>query len=128
LYGNGRRKLTFRNELERLDINFDSSPSGQPILLSISKALKDFRADKRPDTGPTETALGEQCFRFEDKHRHGYSSQCITADGVVLKHSSRGMDGQFALAAVKLDRDSVMLDAVQPPPFIFATKTWGILD
>ena len=128
LYGNGRRTLTFRNELERLDIYFDSSPSGEPIQLSIRKALRDFRTNKRPDTGPTETVLGEQCFRFEDRHRHGHLSQCITADGLVLKHSSSGMEGRKVLAAVKIDRSSVMLDAVQPPPFIFATKTWGIPD
>jgi hypothetical protein len=72
--------------------------------------------------------LGERCFRFEDSHRHGRSSQCITADGLVLKHSSSDMEGYFNLAAVKLDRGLVTLDAVQPPPFIFATKTWGIPD
>jgi hypothetical protein len=72
--------------------------------------------------------LGERCFRFEDSHRHGRSSQCITADGLVLKHSSSDMEGYFNLAAVKLDRGLVTLNAVQPPPFIFATKTWGIPD
>jgi hypothetical protein len=34
----------------------------------------------------------------------------------------------FEAAAVKLDRGLVTLNAVQPPPFIFATKTWGIPD
>jgi hypothetical protein len=106
LYANGRRVLTFRNELERLDINFESSPSGEPIRLSIAKALRDFGTNKRPDTGPTETVLGEQCFRFEDSHRHGRSSQCITADGLVLKHSSSDIKENLALAAVKLDRSS----------------------
>ena len=128
LYGNGRRRLKFSNETERLDIMFEKNAAGEATRLSVNKALRKFDRHKPPETGPTETILGERCIRFENSHRHGRSSRCRTADGLMLQESSSDLEERYDLIAVKLDRGPVNLDAVLPPPFIFTRATWGIPD
>jgi len=71
--GKGWRRLRFMNEVERLDILFESNAAGEPMRLSIRKALRDFASHKPPDTGRTETVLGELCFLSEERYREGSS-------------------------------------------------------
>jgi hypothetical protein len=124
--GKGLRKLRFVNEVDRLDIRFETDPAGAPTRLSIEKALKNFDKQNWPDTGRVETILGEACNVSEHKHRHGRWSACSTADGLRLKEASRDMGERYDLVAVSLDRSPVELDAVLPPPSMFAPATWGI--
>jgi hypothetical protein len=126
--GDGRRVLRFRNEIAQLDITFESNSAGEPASLTINKLLYNPGVTPLPKSDQTETILGEQCFRSENRGRHERSRQCRTDDGLLLKDSSSGMEGSYALVAVKLDRGPVSLDAVLPPPFIFARATWGIPD
>lgn len=124
--GKGRRRLRFLNEVERLDISFETDTVGAPIRMSIQKALKDFPKQEWPDTGRVETILGETCNVSEQKHRHGRWSACSTADGLSLKEASKDMGERYDLVAVKLDRTPVDLHAVLPPSSMFAPATWGI--
>jgi len=126
--GKGWRRLRFMNEVERLDIVFESSAAGEPMRLSIHKALRDFANHKPPDTSRTEAVLGELCFLSEERYREGSSSQCRTTDGLVLKQASSDLAESYDLVAIKLDRSPVDLDAVLPPPAIFAGAAWGIPD
>ena len=129
IHGKGWRRLRFINEVERLDISFETDAAGAPIRLSIQKALIDFAKQGLPDTGRTETILGETCNVSEQKHRHGTWSACRTADGLMLKEASGSPPGeQYDLVAVKLDRGPVDLDAVLPPLSMFARESWGIPD
>ncbi|MET3839486.1 hypothetical protein [Bradyrhizobium sp. OAE829] len=125
--GKGGRRLRFVNEVERLDIAFEHNAAGEPIRLSIQKALRDYVRQKPPDSGRTETILGEQCQVTERQSRHGRSSQCRTADGLALMDSERGWP-DHDLVAVTLDRSPVDLDTVLPPPALFARAAWGIPD
>lgn len=128
--GKGWRRLRYVNEVERLDIVFESNAAGEPMRLSIEKALRDFARQKPPDAGRTETVLGELCFVSEERYRERGSSQCRTTDGVVLKEASHGhgLTESYDLVAVELDRSPVDLDAVLPPPAMFAGAAWGIPD
>jgi hypothetical protein len=128
VYAKGERKITFKNEAERLSIVFRSDAMGEPLQLSITKALRAFAYQKLPDSGRNETILGETCVVSERKFRHGYSNQCHTADGVMLKDESGDWGEMYDLVAVKLDRAPVDLEAVLPPSRIFARAAWGIPD
>ena len=46
----------------------------------------------------------------------------------MLKEASSGLTERYDLVAVKLDRSPVDLDAVLPPPAMFARAAWGIPD
>jgi hypothetical protein len=46
----------------------------------------------------------------------------------VLKQASSDLAESYDLVAIKLDRSPVDLDAVLPPPAIFAGAAWGIPD
>jgi hypothetical protein len=126
--GKGGRKITFNNEVDRLGIVFQSNATGDPVQLSITKALRAFVDQKLPDSGRTETILGETCIVSEEHFREGNSNQCRTADGVMLKDATSDHGAMYDLVAVKLDRAPVDLDAVLPPPRLFMRATWGILD
>ncbi len=126
--GKGGRRLRFKNEAERLDIVFRYDAAGEPMQLSIKKALRAFDDPKLPDSGRTETILGELCVVSARKYREGYSSRCQTADGVMLKDAGSGQGERYDLVAVRIDRGPVNLDAVLPPPGIFTRAAWSIPD
>ena len=126
--GRGGRKITFKNEVERLSIFFQSSATDEPVQLSIRKALRAFADQKLPDSGRTETILGEICMVSEEKFREGNSNQCRTTDDVMLKDATSDHGETYDLVAVKLDRAPVDLDTVLPPPNLFVRATWGIPD
>ena len=124
----GVRSLAFENKVERLSIHFQSNADGEPMQLDIEKALRDIVRPKPPDSGRTETVLGESCVVSEQRRFEEYSNQCRTADGVLLKDAGGDLFGRYDLVAVKLDRGHVNLDAVLPPVGIFTRATWGIPD
>jgi len=129
-YGDGWRRLSFRNETQQLDIRFESNPAGEPATLTIDKRLRvsSSATYKPPDSGRMETVLGELCswsVTFVD--RHGHTNECRTADGVVLKETGTGL-WHRELIAVELSRSAIILGAVRPPPSIFTLATWGIPD
>jgi hypothetical protein len=124
----GQRKITFKNQVERLSIVFQSNANGEPMQLSIEKELRAFADQKLPDSGRTETIVGETCVVSEKKYREAYSNQCRTADGVIVKDAKSDQGGMYDLIAVKLDRAPVDIDAVLPPSSLFVRAAWGIPD
>ncbi|BAM88548.1 hypothetical protein S58_25420 [Bradyrhizobium oligotrophicum S58] len=124
---NSERTISFKNELQRLNIVFESDAAGQPIRLSIQKALRTFSYSSPPDSGHSEI-LGEACTIHQETGRESYSYDCVTADGLPLKAIETDLHERNNLVAVKLDRSPLALDVVMPPPELFRRRTWGIPD
>lgn len=126
--GKGGRKITFKNEVERLSVFFQNDAAGEPLRLSVQKALRAFADQTLPESSRTETILGETCMVSEKRFREGHSSRCRTADGVMLRDTTSERGAIYDLVAVKLDRAPVDLDAVLPPARLFVRANWGIPD
>lgn len=126
--GKGGRRITFKNEVERLSVIFQSDAAGEPVQLSVEKALRAIAEQKLPDSSRTETILGETCAVSEERFREGHSIRCHTADGVMLRDTTSDHGANYDLVAVTLDRAPVDLDAVLPPARLFVRAFWGIPD
>lgn len=118
-----RGKITFKNEVERLSIFFQSDAAGESVQLSVQKALGHLPIRNCRTASKLKRSLARHAW----SPRSAFNSM-PHRDGVLLRDTTSDHGASYDLVAVKLDRAPVELDVVLPPARLFVRASWWIPD